>query len=110
MVGTPYYISPELIEGKPYSMATDIWSIGVILYEMCSLKPPFNAESLHFLALKIVKGQYTPVATHYSRELKNLIGLLLQTESRRRPTIQEVLKMPVIVNRIKGFLSESIRH
>ena len=56
MVGTPYYISPELIEGKPYAMASDIWSIGVILYELCSLKPPFNAESLHFLALKIVKG------------------------------------------------------
>jgi NIMA (never in mitosis gene a)-related kinase len=56
MVGTPYYISPEIIEGKPYSMATDIWSLGVILYELCALKPPFNAESLHFLALKIVKG------------------------------------------------------
>jgi len=58
MVGTPYYISPEIIEGRPYSFMTDIWSIGVVLYELCTLKPPFNAESLHFLALKIVKGQY----------------------------------------------------
>ncbi len=110
MVGTPYYISPELIEGKPYAMASDIWSIGVILYELCSLKPPFNAESLHFLALKIVKGQYPPLPSHYSRELRNLVGMLLQTEQRRRPTIHEILKLPVIVNRIKGFLTESIRH
>ena len=57
MVGTPYYISPEIVEGRPYSQMTDIWSIGVVLYEMCALKTPFNAESLHFLALKIVKGQ-----------------------------------------------------
>lgn len=110
MVGTPYYISPEIIEGKPYSMATDIWSLGVILYELCALKPPFNAESLHFLALKIVKGQYTPVPAHYSRELRNLVAMLLSTEIRRRPSIHDILKQPVIVNRIKGFLSESIRH
>lgn len=37
MVGTPYYISPEIIEGKPYTFMTDIWSLGVILYELCAL-------------------------------------------------------------------------
>jgi NIMA (never in mitosis gene a)-related kinase len=56
MVGTPYYISPEIIQGKQYSLMTDIWSLGVVLYELCTLNPPFNAESLHYLALKIVKG------------------------------------------------------
>lgn len=119
MVGTPYYISPEIVEGRPYSLMTDIWSIGIVLYEMCALKPPFNADSLHFLALKIVKGQvdlinhdikYSPIPTNYSRDMKNLVGLLLQVDPRRRPTIQEILKLPIIVNRIKGFLSESIRH
>lgn len=110
MVGTPYYISPEIIEGRPYSLMTDIWSIGVVLYELCTLKPPFNAESLHFLALKIVKGQYQPIPNHYSKELKNLVAMLLQVDSRRRPSIQEILKLPVIVNRIKGFLTESIRN
>ena len=51
IVGTPYYISPELVESKPYNFKSDIWSLGVVLYELCALKPPFMAESLNFLAL-----------------------------------------------------------
>ena len=58
MVGTPYYISPEIVDNKPYSFKTDIWSLGVILYEMCTLRPPFDANSLPNLALKISKGKY----------------------------------------------------
>lgn len=58
MVGTPYFLSPEIIENKPYSFKSDIWSLGVLLYEMCTHKPPFTAESLHFLALRIVRGKF----------------------------------------------------
>ncbi len=46
MVGTPYYISPEIVLGKPYSFKTDIWSLGVILYEISTLEMPFQAKSL----------------------------------------------------------------
>lgn len=54
VVGTPYYLSPEIIENRPYSFKSDVWSLGVLLYEMCSLGPPFNANSIPNLALKIV--------------------------------------------------------
>lgn len=47
VVGTPYYLSPEIIESQPYSFKSDVWSMGVLLYEMCALCPPFNATSLH---------------------------------------------------------------
>lgn len=109
MVGTPYYLSPEIIESKPYSFKTDVWSLGVILYEMCALKPPFNAESLHFLALKIVKGSFTPIPNHYSREMKNLVSLLLQVDPIRRPSLNDIVKLPIINDRVKNFLSETIR-
>jgi len=44
-VGTPYYLSPEICEDRPYNNKSDIWSLGCVLYEMCSLKHPFEAKN-----------------------------------------------------------------
>ena len=91
MVGTPYYLSPEIIEGNSYSFKTDIWSLGVILYELCALKPPFGGNNLHFLALNIVKGKYAPIPNCYSKEMRNLIALLLVNDPNKRPSIHDIL-------------------
>ena len=45
VVGTPYYLSPELCEEKPYNNKSDIWSLGCVLYEMCTLRHPFEAQN-----------------------------------------------------------------
>ena len=74
MVGTPYYLSPEIIEGKPYSFKSDIWSLGIMLYEMCALKPPFEGMNMHFLAMKNVRGQFRQIPPHFSYELRELIN------------------------------------
>ncbi|CAD8091256.1 unnamed protein product [Paramecium sonneborni] len=108
-IGTPYYLSPEMIESKPYSYSSDIWSLGIVLYEMCMLKPPFEADSLHFLCLKICKGTFSNISSNYSADLNNIVKQLLQTTSNRRPTINKILKIPLIVNRIKEFLTQSIQ-
>ncbi len=67
MVGTPYYLSPEIVENRPYSFKSDIWSMGVVLYEMCALKPPFDGGSLSSLALCIVNGKYRAIPSCFSR-------------------------------------------
>lgn len=110
MVGTPYYLSPEIIENRPYSFKSDIWSLGVLLYELCCLKPPFDASSLHFLALKIVKGKYPPVPRQYSQPLRSLIDRLLKIDPEQRPKIHQILKEPIIRQRIRTFLSAAERN
>lgn len=94
IVGTPYYISPEIIQNKPYNFTSDIWSLGVILYELCALKPPFDATSISALGMKIVRGIYTPIPSHYSKELKTFVSQLLSSEPMKRPRIGSILSIP----------------
>ena len=49
-VGTPYFMSPELCESRPYSSKSDIWALGCLLYEMVELKPPFDSTNMRGLA------------------------------------------------------------
>lgn len=44
-LSSPLYVAPEIVQDQPISFKSEIWSIGVILYEMCALTPPFNGES-----------------------------------------------------------------
>ena len=106
VVGTPYYLSPEIVQNKPYNFKSDIWSLGVLLYEMSVLKMPFDATSLPMLSLKIMRGQYPSLPNPFSRDIKNLISMMLQVEPTKRPTITELLRQPIIKNRIKNFLNE----
>ena len=70
---------------------------------------PFEASSINFLALKIARGVYQPLSKQYSQPLRNLVAKMLKTDPQARPTIHEILREPIIRNRIKGFLSASIR-
>ena len=116
IVGTPYYLSPEIIQNRPYGLESDIWSLGVLLYEMCALKPPFvrlliysfNAYSISALAMKISGGLYNQIPGQYSRELRVLIGSMLSLDAHRRPTIHKILRNPFMQSRIQTFMSLSL--
>ena len=59
-VGTPYYLSPEVIEGRPYNHLSDVWALGVVLFQMISFRYPFEAPTLPALALRIVRRRPAP--------------------------------------------------
>jgi NIMA (never in mitosis gene a)-related kinase 1/4/5 len=109
MVGTPYYLSPEIVEGKPYSFKSDVWSLGVLLYELCTLKPPFDGTSIRQLGMNIVRGTYPPLPQHFSKDMKNLVSIQLTIDQNKRPTVGQMLKMPFIMSRIRNVLTESVR-
>ena len=87
VVGTPYYLSPEIIRNEGYSFKSDIWSLGVLLYEMAALQPPFNAQSLHQLAQKIIAGKYSPPPSNFTNATSSLIAAMLQKNPADRPTV-----------------------
>jgi NIMA (never in mitosis gene a)-related kinase len=87
MVGTPFYLSPELCEEKPYNIKSDVWALGCVLYELCTLKPPFNANNQGALILKIIKGQYSAISATLSADLKQVVDLCLLKNYRQRPLI-----------------------
>ena len=55
--GTPYYASPEVWKDEPYDIKSDIWSLGCVLYEMITLKPPFQASSMKGLFKRVCSGK-----------------------------------------------------
>nr|KAF6460758.1 NIMA related kinase 5 [Molossus molossus] len=107
-VGTPYYLSPEICQNKPYNNKTDIWSLGCVLYELCTLKHPFEGNSLHQLALKICQAHVAPVSPRFSSDLQSLISQLFKVSPQDRPSINSILKRPFLENLIAKFLTPEV--
>eukprot|EP00434_Breviolum_minutum_P024451 symbB.v1.2.021594.t1/scaffold1874.1/size97541/2 len=94
-VGTPYYLSPEIIRKQPYNYKTDVWSLGVLLYEMAALRRPFMG-TLETLPKIIIAGDYDPLPSHFSLELKSLVSRLLAVDPEQRLNLAEALKEEVL--------------
>merc|ERR1712166_969209 len=77
-IGTPFYLSPEICRNKPYDAKSDMWSLGCVLYELLTLRPPFMAKDMRGMVEAILHGTPKPVSNLYSTELRTLVltGLL----------------------------------
>ncbi|KAH7827182.1 putative CAMK family protein kinase [Monocercomonoides exilis] len=108
VVGTPYYMSPELSQNKPYGYKSDVWALGCLLYEMCTFRHPFEAQNYQQLIGRIAKGYYTKLpASKFSRELSSLVDSMLNQRPERRPTTAQILDLPFIRARMQALLNES---
>lgn len=65
-VGTPLYLSPEIIKKNPYDHRTDIFSLGVVMYHMAALEPPFVDRTFEGLTNKILYKNPAPFQVPYS--------------------------------------------
>ena len=101
IIGTPYYLSPEICEEKPYNEKSDIWALGCILYELCTFNHPFEAKSQGALILKILNETPAPIKHCYSENLKKIINLILEKNIYKRPLCKTILRLPYVKEKVK---------
>ena len=97
MLGTPYYIAPEMLLGEKHNFASDIWSLGVILYEVTALQPPFMGKTYASLAMKIVNcdKHYEP-PKNASDGLRKMLDDILKKDPAKRPSINQILGFDIL--------------
>jgi len=107
-VGTPFYMSPEIVKGEGYSFASDVWSLGCAFYELATHLPPFHRQDMDFYALgdAICSARYPALSSsEWSKELIALVTEILKVDPTKRITAQRILDIATthLVGRIQDF-------
>jgi serine/threonine protein kinase len=104
--GTPYYMSPEQLLGREQDTRTDLYGLGILLYEMLYGRTPFTGENLSQLALQIVNDEVSfPSAPETSPQVRALITNLLQKNASNRLPSSEALLFSL--RQLRGQRNES---
>ncbi len=106
VIGTPYYMSPEVCQNQPYNYKSDVWALGCILYEMCALQQAWNGSNLLGLVYKIVQEKYPPLSEYYSADLRALVADMLAKDPALRPNLGQILRLPFIRARMQSFIDQ----
>ncbi|EDV47505.1 serine/threonine-protein kinase Nek2 [Drosophila erecta] len=99
-VGTPHYMSPELVKGRKYDRKSDVWAVGCLVYEMCALRPPFRGRAFDQLSEKIAQGEFSRIPAVYSADLQEIIAFMLAVDHEQRPGIEVIIRHPLVVRNI----------
>ncbi|KAG5465451.1 hypothetical protein CUR178_00154 [Leishmania enriettii] len=102
--GTPYYVAPEIWRRCPYSKKADMFSLGVLLYELLTLKRPFDGANMHEVMHKTLAGRFDPLPSNISPEMRDIVTALLSGDPSRRPSSSRLLNMPICKLFLSGLL------
>ena len=89
-------MSPEICKAESYTLHSDVWALGCIIYELCTKEPPFNAKTHFDLIQRIKGGLFKPIPSCYSPELSKVIASCLQVNPTLRPDTAQLLNLPVV--------------
>ncbi|KAA6404333.1 MAG: putative MAP kinase kinase family domain protein [Streblomastix strix] len=98
MVGTPYYLSPELVAGKKYDARADVWALGCIVYELMTYNKPFEATNSAALIFKILQDEPSdvPKELDYTDDLRMVVKQMLKKDYTTRPTVEDLFLIETI--------------
>merc|ERR1712063_29054 len=98
--GTPYWMAPELIQGKDYTQKVDIWSLGVMMIECAENDPPYFEEDPIRALFRITTECLLPLKepNKWSDDFKSFLKLTVTQDPENRPTATELLQHPFIKN------------
>jgi serine/threonine-protein kinase len=83
-MGTPNYISPEQLKGEEVTLSSDIFSLGVVFYEMLAGKKPFIGDNISNLILKIINDQ-PPLPSTYNEKMPPMLDLIVKKALEKNP-------------------------
>lgn len=109
LCGSPLYMAPEILRYEKYDAKADLWSVGTVLYEMVTGKPPFRASNHVELLRRIEKGEDRikfPDEVVVSDAMKKLIRSLLKRDPKERSSFPEFFSNEVIIDPIPGLVGE----
>ncbi|KAK4242404.1 hypothetical protein C8A03DRAFT_40220 [Achaetomium macrosporum] len=111
LCGSPLYMAPEILRYQRYGPEADLWSVGTVLYEMATGKPPFRAGNHVELLRKIETADdhiKFPRECVVSSELKGLIRALLKRNAVERLPFEDFFEHAVVAGRIPGLVEDDI--
>jgi len=113
IVGTPSFMSPEMLMGRPYGCKTDQWALGCILYEIMALEPPFaKCGSYAAIMQAVLNAQCHSAPPGYSQDLSSTVEALMAKQPESRPSSAELLGGSLLNASFQALLhtvSEEIR-
>ena len=108
--GTPYYMSPEILKHEAYNSKSDIWALGVVLYELCTLNRAFEGQNLLGVMYKIVEGETPVLPEKFHPEFRKIFTCMLSKDPIQRPSASELLTNPYISKHVKEIKIKIEQH
>lgn len=108
LIGTPSFLSPEVCNHQAYNHKSDMWSFGVVAYEIICLRSPFRAKTQMETFRNITETQHAPLPLEYSEGLRSLVDALLAKDSVDRPSARDVMEHPLVQPYVKQHLQANI--
>ncbi|XP_026155000.1 serine/threonine-protein kinase Nek3 [Mastacembelus armatus] len=102
------YAHSYIWDNKPYNNKSDVWSLGCVLYELCTLRHPFQASSWKSLILKVCRGAYPPLPKHLPYELQYLVKQMFKTNPKDRPSLHTILTSHRVSRLLRSHLPSQV--